>query len=101
MAEVEVGVGSEEKQRADGEGVEKQDEVIGQAGGYPTLCRPFHSQREIDKSLSMEIVSKWYEQSKIRLDSHAIESLQDQAKRILYTWPDLFISEVNEMPTTD
>ena len=49
----------------------------------------------------MEIVNKWYKQSKIRLGSHAIEGLQDEGKRILYTWCDLFISEVNEMPTAD
>ena len=59
-AEVEVGAESVQQQREGREGVDELDEVFGQAGGYPTLRRPFHSRREIDKHLLMEIVNEWY-----------------------------------------
>jgi len=99
----EVGVGEANRQNG-GEvraGVDKLEEVFGHGGGYPTSCQPFQSCRDIENISSMIIINKLYKQSKIQRGSHADGILRAEAKQIVYTWQDLFISEVKEMPISD
>ena len=63
--EIEVlGKANEQKWREVREGVDKLDEVFGQAGGYLTLRRLFQSRWEIHNNSPTAIVNKRYEQSK-------------------------------------
>ena len=91
----------EEEEIRSREGKDQLDEVFGQTGGYPTSRRPFESRREVDNQSPIGTIDKWYKKSKIRLGVHANGNLLEEAMRILYTWRDLFTSEVSKMPTTD
>ncbi|RPA90798.1 DNA/RNA polymerase [Choiromyces venosus 120613-1] len=75
--------------------------IFGKSEGYPTERRPFHSRHDRDEKTDLRVVEEWYQQAGIKVGSTIIGETLDSIKRLLYTWWDLFASDIEEMPTTD
>jgi len=97
----------EEDGKREGIGVEgeianvEQERVFASMGGYPTRRRPQSYRRDLDLETKLSVVEDWFDNSGIKLGLGIMSSELEQAMRTLYTWADLFTTELGEMPVTD
>lgn len=78
-----------------------EEGIFSRMGGYPTTRRPIDYRREIDRDTPDAAIDEWFEASKITIGSKAFGTDIAEARRLLYTWKDLFASDVDVMPPTD
>lgn len=78
-----------------------EEEVFGRTRGYPTDRRPVNYRRDIDGETSDEVITEWFKASGITIGSKAAGPEEAEAHRLLYTWRELFASNVDIMPPTD
>jgi hypothetical protein len=110
----EVGT-DEEKEMANDEtgGGEKQvatleeDRLFGQKVGYPTDRRPIDYLRYLSTE-PWETISDWFREFKVTIGPKAQAAINSKDKttaekvaRLFYTWRDLFVEDMVEMPATD
>src|SRR5205807_8224522 len=69
-----------------------EEEVFGRTRGYPTERRPIDYRRDIDHDTPDRVIDKWFSESKIKIGPKATGTEVREAKRLLYTWRDLFAS---------
>jgi hypothetical protein len=84
----------------DDESDEIQDAFGEVAIGFPTERRSFNYKREIDKQSEDKKINQWFEANKITIGL-TNEEEQKKAKRLLYTWRDLFCNAVRDLQQTD
>ena len=80
----------------------EEDEIFGKMKGYPTERRPIDYRRSIS-TVPEGVVNSWFEQSPIRFGAD-VENNNEQrqaARRLMYTWKDLFITDTARMTGTD
>lgn len=76
-----------------------EEETFGQQDmNFPTTRRPIDSQRRLYQD---DIPAQWIKESGIHIGDHLLPKERERAIRLLYTWRDLFISEVDKLPATD
>ena len=85
----------------------EEDRLFGQTSGYPTARRPIDYRRELTTE-PWEIVWAWFEDSGITVGPAAKTKMADRdpviaekTARLFYTWKDLFVKNLVEMPPTD
>ncbi|KAF8456829.1 hypothetical protein BDZ91DRAFT_767400 [Kalaharituber pfeilii] len=81
--------------------VNEEEDIFGwKERGFPVKRRPQEFRREVDSS-NQEIIEEWFEKCEVKIGSHLMPEEARYAKRILYTWRDLFVTSQSEMPKTD
>ena len=85
----------------------EEDRLFGQKVGYPTSRRPIDYRRELSTD-PWETVEKWFSTFGVTIGSKANEAMQstdrktaEMTARLFYTWRDLFVEDMVEMPATD
>jgi len=85
----------------------EEDKLFGQKIGYPTTRRPIDYRRELTTD-SWEIVSEWFKAFKVTIGPKANEAISSEnpetaqmTARLFYTWRDLFVEDMVQMPATD
>ena len=78
-----------------------EEEVFGWTKGYLMDRRLVSYRREIDGETSDEVILEWFRMSEITIGPKAAGQEGAGARRLLYTWKDLFASNVDIMPPTD
>jgi len=66
---------------------------------FPTQRRPTTYRRQLMSSATR--IPTWFEVSGIRLGESLTTSERQQAELLLYTWKDLFVLRLEDMPVTD
>ena len=84
-----------------------EDRLFGQKVGYPTSRRPIDYQRELSTN-PWETIEKWFSTFGVTIGSKANGAMQstdrktaEMTARLFYTWRDLFVEDMVEMPATD
>lgn len=79
----------------------EEEEEFGSARlGFPTLRRPAQFRREIDTTANDHDIEVWFQQSGLEIGEMPDEERRSSL-RLLYTWRDLFVRDVRDMPATD
>jgi len=73
--------------------------AFGHILSFPTQRRPAHYRRE--RIISATGIPTWFEVSKIRLGASLKLEEKQEAELVLYTWRDLCVGKLEEMPVTD
>jgi len=66
---------------------------------YPTKRRPIDYHRVLMSSATG--IPTWFEASGVKRGDQLTAQQKEEAKKLLYTWKDLFASGIEEMPVTD
>lgn len=67
--------------------------------GYPTTLRPIDFQRDLNEEILDDDIDEWWSSVKITIGPAADdESKIKLAKRILYTWRDIFNDDLSKLP---
>ena len=80
----------------------EEDEIFGNMRGYPTERHPINYRREISNASDAE-VNSWFEKAQIRFGADVEKNIEQQkaARRLMFTWKDLFITDTAKMIGTD
>ena len=85
----------------------EEDKLFGKKVGYPTTRRPVDYLRELSTDPG-ETVSEWFSTFKVTIGPKADSAIKSKDKvtaektaRLFYTWRDLFVEDMVEMPATD
>lgn len=85
----------------------EEDFLFGQKIGYPTTRRPIDYKWELATD-SWEIVSSWFKTFKVTIGPMANDAMissdrftAEMTARLFYTWRDLFVEDMVEMPAKD
>ena len=85
----------------------EEDRLFGQKVGYPTTRRPVDYLRELSTN-PWETVFEWFSTFKVTIGPKADAAMKSKDKataektaRLFYTWRDLFVEDMVQMPATD
>ena len=85
----------------------EEDNLFGQKVGYPTERRPIDYLRKLS-SEQWTVVEEWFRTFKATIGPMAREAMDSKdpdtaqmTARLFYTWRDLFVEDMVEMPATD
>ena len=85
----------------------EEDVLFGQKVGYPTEQRPADYAREVTTE-SWETVREWFKTFSVTIGPKASVAINSEDRataektaRLFYTWRDLFVEDMVEMPATD
>jgi len=92
------GVGGEKELEV---GNVEQESVFPNLGGYPTSRRRQSCRGNLEMETEIGIVEKWFCSSGIKVGAQVMGKDLEESRRTLYTWSDLFTTELGDMPMTD
>lgn len=103
MCGVEKGQKAEEGERVKAREADEDDEIFRvNAIGYPTARRPHDYHRVFDAEASDELVEEWFAAYNKAVGEGAETGEQTlRAKRLLYTWRDLFEDDLSKVPVCE
>jgi len=74
-------------------------QAFGHVLQYPTERRPADYRRALISSASG--IPTWFKDSGVKLGGQLTAPQKEEAEKLLFTWKDLFASNIEEMPVTD
>ncbi|KAH0607823.1 uncharacterized protein H6S33_002857 [Morchella sextelata] len=80
--------------------INEDDRVYGiNTIGYPTAERPVNFHREVDSQTSDAEIEEWFKECRTTVgEAAATESERMNAKRLIYTWRDIFEDDLGSIP---